>query len=77
VFRAKLSDIEFAGGFLLGCDVGAIAASEDRSLIARFLTRVEATLDEAPALDLEGRDTLRFRLQIAAFRKGMSRLDSA
>jgi predicted nucleotidyltransferase len=74
VFAAELPDIEFAGAFLLGVDVGAIATPDDRDIIARFLTHVHPRIDDAPASDFEGRDTAQFQQQIAAFRQG---LDSA
>ena len=74
VFEAALPDIEFAGAFLLGVDVGAIATSDDRDIIARFLSQVQPRIDDVPASDLDGRGTAQFQQQIAAFRQG---LDSA
>jgi len=52
VFKAELSDIEFAGAFLLGVDVRAIAT--DRDIIARSLSQVQPKIDDAPVSDLDG-----------------------
>src|ERR1035438_1632659 len=71
VFEAALPDIEFAGAFVLGLDVSAIATSDDRDIIARFLTQVQPQIDDAPASDLDGQDTAQFQQQIAAFRQGL------
>jgi len=71
VFKAELPDIEFAGAFLLGVDVRAIATADDRDIIARFLSQVQPKIDDAPTLDLDGRDTAQFQQQIAAFRQGL------
>jgi predicted nucleotidyltransferase len=76
VFEAALPDIEFAGAFLLGLDVSAIAISDDRDVIARFLTRVQPRIDDAPAPDLDGRDTAQFQQQLAAFRQGLDSADT-
>ena len=76
VFEAALPDIEFAGAFVLGLDVSAIATSDDRDIIARFLTQVQPQIDDAPASDLDGQDTAQFQQQIAAFRQGLDGADT-
>ena len=76
VFEAALPDIEFAGAFLLGVDVGAISTPDDRDVIARFLTQVQPRIDDAPASDLDGRDTAQFQQQLAAFRQGLGSADT-
>jgi predicted nucleotidyltransferase len=72
VFQAALSDIEFAGAFLLGRDAGRIMTADDHEFVARFISLVESRTEEAPALDFDGRDTARFQQQMAAFRQGLS-----
>jgi predicted nucleotidyltransferase len=76
VFKAELTDIEFAGAFLLGVDVRAIATSDDRDIIARFLSQLQPRIADAPALDLDGRDTAQFQQQLAAFRQGLGSADA-
>jgi predicted nucleotidyltransferase len=76
VFEAALPDIEFAGALLLGVDVSAIATSDDKDIIARFLAQVQPRIDDAPALDLDGRDTAQFQQQITAFRQGLDSADT-
>ena len=71
VFKADLTDIEFAGAFLLGLDLRKIATAQDLQLIGRFLTQLESSPVDLPALDLEGRDAERTRQQIIAFRRGL------
>ena len=76
VFKAELPDIEFAGAFPLGVDVRAIATADDREITARFLSQVQPKIDDAPASDLDGRDTAQFQQQIAAFRQGLDSADT-
>jgi predicted nucleotidyltransferase len=71
VFEARLSDIEFAGAFLLGYDMRVIVTPKDDELIKTFVDKVHAELEHAPAGDLEGRDTATFRNQLSAFAKGL------
>lgn len=72
VFAAELPDIEFAGAYLLGSDVKKIVTHEDLGLVNTFVATIAEAIEHAPALDLEGRDTERFRQQLAAFRKGLA-----
>jgi predicted nucleotidyltransferase len=73
VFEASLPDIEFAGAFLLGYDMQAIATPKDDELIKAFIDKVSAEIEHAPATDFEGRDTTTFRNQLSAFMKGLHR----
>lgn len=69
VFAAKLEDIEYASAFLLGLDVGAIAAGEEVGIVNTFVGKYRITLEEL--LESE-EDTLRFHMQLQAFEKGFN-----
>ena len=60
----------------MGVDVRAIATSDDRDIIARFLTQVQPRIDDAPASDLDGQNTAQFQQQIGAFRRGLDSADT-
>jgi len=62
VLDAGLSDIEFAGAFLLGSDLRRLCADQDRRLVGEFLARVREEWE-----DPQGRTLLE---QLAAFEKG-------
>ena len=70
VFEAELTDIEFAGAFLLGRDVRAIASQEDSSLVVSFLDRLQGDEMDDEADDHGDREELRLQRQMFAFRKG-------
>jgi predicted nucleotidyltransferase len=76
VFEAQLADIEFAGAFLLGTDLRAIATMDDLQIVQKFIQRVHPQLDEPIRSltaddDLRTRETARFQQQIEAFTKGL------
>jgi predicted nucleotidyltransferase len=72
VFAAGLEDIEYAGPFLLGIDLGALADVDDTPCVHSFLSR--RLSEEEPAVwdgdDLRQRDAVRFHRQLQAFEKG-------
>jgi predicted nucleotidyltransferase len=75
VFDAQLPDIEFASGFLLGLDVGSMAASTDVSLVETFLLRMKQVHDEpirsvSADDDWSTREAANFQQHLAAFAKG-------
>ncbi len=74
VFAAELKEIDYAGAFLLGMDVGAIATAEEAGVLAAFLQAQSVSDEELLELDREDmlqREALRFQEQLRAFRKGI------
>jgi predicted nucleotidyltransferase len=75
VFQAELSDIEFAGAFLLGLDLRAIATQEDASLVESFVAKMMDS-ERSPAMspsaqdDWAAHEASRFQEQLSAFWKG-------
>jgi predicted nucleotidyltransferase len=73
VFHANLPDVEFAGAFLLGLDLKAIATKQDKSLIDSFVGKVgmvESSGADPTDEDWSTRDASHFQQQLSAFLKG-------
>lgn len=76
VFDAKLPDIEFAGAFLLGMDLRAIATEADLSVVEAFAVRT-SDIDRwnfgptSSDNDWEQREADLFRQQVGAFLRGL------
>jgi predicted nucleotidyltransferase len=73
VFHANLRDVEFAGAFLLGVDLKAIATKQDASLVDSFLGKVsvEVPVGSNPGDDdWSTRDASYFQQQVSAFLTG-------
>jgi predicted nucleotidyltransferase len=75
VFQANLPDVEFAGAFLLGLDLQAIATKEDLSLVNSFVGQMMNLKDSVvgpPSVDDDWatREASRFHMQLSAFSKG-------
>ena len=76
VFDADLADVEFAGAFLLGLDLRAIATEEDHSTVNSFLDDMTKLQDSAvcpPSADDDwtARDATYFHNQLLSFSKGL------
>lgn len=73
VFHADLPDIEFAGAFLLGLDLQAIATKGDASLVGSFVAKMinaeESTVKPSDD-DWATRNASYFQQQLFAFTKG-------
>jgi len=71
VFAAELEDIEYAGAFLLGLDIGKISTPEDMAVVRAFTKRhCTPELDHLDPVDDYGE--LRFQRQIRAFELGVA-----
>jgi predicted nucleotidyltransferase len=74
VFAAELEEIDYANAFLLGMDVGAIAADEEVGILGAFLQAQGISDEERLGLDREDmqqREASRFQEYLRAFRKGI------
>jgi predicted nucleotidyltransferase len=74
VFHADLPDIEFAGAFLLGQDLRAIATEADVPLVEAFMGKMRSQDSAADPIsaddDWATRDASHFQQQLSAFWKG-------
>jgi predicted nucleotidyltransferase len=74
VFAAQLEDIDYANAFLLGLDVGSIAADEEAEIVHSMLGKQQMPADVLTSLDPEdpgNRHEVLFQMQLKAFAKGM------
>lgn len=74
VFQADLPDVEFAGAFLLGLGLRAIATEGDVSLVESFMAKIinsaESTVKPSSDDDWAARDAGYFQQQLLAFSRG-------
>ena len=78
VFEAELPDVEFAGAFLLGLDLRAIATEADVPLVEAFVKKMtisEETTGGPLSIDEDwsARDASYFHQQLSAFWKGFTK----